>query len=105
MIVAEKLLGLDPTAPQMTLLRQFRTNGAHIYIATAMTGAIGLALMQAIKYVVAGNAPAFEIEQLFGNARLMATALAAAGGLIIGRRPAARHGSPLPPAARQRSFS
>ena len=39
--------------------------------------------MQAIKYVVAGNAPGFEIEQLFGNARLMATALAAAGVLII----------------------
>ena len=110
-IVAEKLLGLDPTAPQMTLLlvmlhtgtmfavivyfwkswrasyfssaRQFRTNGAHLFIATAATGAIGLALLQAIKYVVAGNAPGFEIEQLFGNARLMASALAAAGILII----------------------
>ena len=110
-IVAEKLLGLDPTAPQMTLLlvmlhtgtmfavivyfwkswresyfsstRQFRTNGARILVATAATGAIGLALMKTIKYVVAGNDPGFEIEHLFGNATLMATALAAAGVLII----------------------
>ncbi|WP_317205549.1 undecaprenyl-diphosphate phosphatase [Janthinobacterium sp.] len=110
-IVAEKLLGLDPTSPKMTLLlvmlhtgtmfavivyfwqswresyfssaQQFRSNGARILVATIATGVIGLALMQAIKYFVAGNAPGFEIEHLFGNAKLMAGALAAAGVLII----------------------
>jgi undecaprenyl-diphosphatase len=110
-IVAEKLMGLDPTAPEMTLLlvmlhtgtmfavivyfwsswrqsyfssmQQFRTNGARLIVATAATGVIGLALMQGIKHFVVGNDPAFEIEQLFGNAKLMAAALAAAGVLII----------------------
>ena len=110
-IVAEKLLGLDPTTPQMTLLlvmlhtgtmfavivyfwkswhqtyfssaQQFRTNGARIFAATAVTGLIGLALIQMIKHFFFRNAPGFEIEQLFGSARLMAAALASAGILII----------------------
>lgn len=110
-IVAEKLMGLDPTTPQMTLLlvmlhtgtmfavivyfwkswresyfssvQQFRSNGVRLVVATAATGVVGLALMQVIKHFVAGNATKFEIEQLFGNAHLMAGALAAAGILII----------------------
>ena len=110
-IVAEKLMGLDPTAPEMTLLlvmlhtgtmfaviayfwkswrvtyfdsmQAFRANVLYVAIATIMTGVVGFALLQLIKYVMAGNAPDFEIEQLFGNARLMAAALAAAGVLII----------------------
>ena len=110
-IVAEKLMGLDPTAPEMTLLlvmlhtgtmmavivyfwsswratyfvsaAAFRTKGSLVLLATATTGVVGLALLQLIKYVVAGHAPGFEVEHLFGNARLMAAALAAAGVLII----------------------
>lgn len=110
-IVAEKLMGLDPTAPEMTLLlvmlhtgtmfavivyfwkswretyfgsaQQFTSNGARLIMATAATGVVGLALMQGIKHFVAENASKFEIEQLFGNAHLMAAALAAAGILII----------------------
>jgi undecaprenyl-diphosphatase len=110
-IVAEKLMGLDPTAPDMTLLlvmlhtgtmfaviayfwkswrvtffasaQALRANGLLVVVATAVTGIVGLALLQLIKHVVAGNAPDFEIEQLFGNAKLMAGALAAAGLLII----------------------
>jgi undecaprenyl-diphosphatase len=110
-IVAEKLLGLDPTLPQMTLLlvmlhtgtmfaviayfwrswqatyfssrAAFRTSVVRLLVATAITGAVGLALLHLIKHVFAGNAPGFEIEQLFGNARLMAAALAAAGVLIL----------------------
>jgi undecaprenyl-diphosphatase len=42
-----------------------------------------LALLQVIKHVFARNAPAFEIEQLFGNASLMAASLAAVGVLIL----------------------
>ena len=110
-IVAEKLMGLDPTAPSLTLLlvmlhtgtmfavilyfwkqwrttyfssmRAFRTNALNVLVATAATGVVGLALLKIIKIVFAGGAPDFEVEQLFGNARLMATALAAAGVLII----------------------
>lgn len=110
-IVAEKLMGLDPTAPQMTLLlvmlhagtmfaviayfwkswrvtyfessRAFRTNALHVVAAMLATAVVGLALLQVIKHVVAGNAPGFEIEQLFGNSKLMAAALLAAGMLII----------------------
>lgn len=110
-IVAEKVMGLDPTAPRMTLLlvmlhtgtmfavivyfwkswresyfgstQQFLSNGMRVLIATVATGVVGLALLQLIKHVVSNNAPGFEIEQLFGNYRLMAAALAAAGVLII----------------------
>lgn len=108
-IVAEKLMGLDPTSPEMTLLlvmlhtgtmfaviayfwtawraayfssaAAFRANAVRIAVATILTGIVGLALLQIIKFAFAG--PAFEVEQLFGNARLMAAALAAAGLLII----------------------
>jgi undecaprenyl-diphosphatase len=110
-IVAEKLMGLDPTAPQMTLLlvmlhtgtmfavivyfwkswratyfssmRAFRANAALIAAATALTGIVGLILLQVIKRVAARNSPDFEIEVLFGDARLMSVALGAAGLLII----------------------
>jgi undecaprenyl-diphosphatase len=110
-IVAEKLMGLDPTTPQLTLLlvmlhtgtmfavivyfwrswqatyfssmAAFMTQVVHLVVATAATGVVGLALLAIIKRVVANGADGFEIEHLFGNARLMATALAAAGLLII----------------------
>lgn len=110
-IVTEKLLGLDPTAPEMTLLlvmlhtgtmlavilyfwrqwhaayfatAQRRRDGlVNVLLATLATGVVGLVLQSLIKHVFAANADHFEIEQLFGNARLMAGALAAAGVLII----------------------
>ena len=110
-IMAEKLMGLDPTTPQMTLLLAmlhtgtmfaviayfwrswratyfasrdaFRNSAIRIVLATAVTGFVGLALLQLIKLVAAGGSRDFEIEQLFGNARLMAAALAAAGIFII----------------------
>lgn len=110
-IVAEKLMGLDPTAPQMTLLlvmlhtgtmfaviayfwkswrdsyfstiAAFRANALLVVIATVLTGVVGLALLRAIRYVVAHNSPDFEIEVLFGNARLMSVALFCAGVMII----------------------
>jgi undecaprenyl-diphosphatase len=110
-IVAEKLMGLDPTAPEMTLLlvmlhtgtmfavivyfwrswqgayfssmAAFRANALYVVVATALTGVVGLLLLYAIKHVAAGDSSNFEIERLFGNAKLMAGALAAAGALII----------------------
>ena len=111
MIVAEKLMGLDPTAPEMTLLlvmlhtgtmfavivylwtswrstyfasaKAFRTNAFHVVVATMLTGLVGLGALQVVKHFVAGNASNFEVEHLFGNSRLMAAALAAAGVLIV----------------------
>jgi undecaprenyl-diphosphatase len=110
-IVAEKLMGLDPTAPQMTLLLvmlhtgtmfavivyfwkswraayfssvgAFSATALYVIVATALTGVVGLLLLQAIKHVAAGGSANFEIESIFGNARLMAGALAAVGVLII----------------------
>ena len=121
-IVAEKLMGLDPTAPQLTLLlvmlhtgtmfaviayfwkswratyfsstSGFRTNVTHIVVATAATGVVGLIMLAVLKHLFARNGADFEVEQLFGNLRLVAAALAVAGLLIIGssviRRPAAK---------------
>jgi len=63
--------------------QQFRTKALQICVATAATGVVGLALLHIIKHVFASGAPDFEIEHLFGNAKLMAAALAAAGVLII----------------------
>lgn len=110
-IVAEKLLGLDPTTPQMTLLLvmlhtgtmfavlvyfwkawratyfssrdAFIANARSVLIATVATALVGLALLKIMKHLFAPGASDFEIENLFGNARLMAAALAAAGLLII----------------------
>lgn len=110
-IVAEKLMGLDPTAPEMTLLlvmlhtgtmlsvivyfwrswresyfssaETLRRRSLQLVAGTAATSVVGLILLQAIKQFFARNGPAFEIEQLFGDARLMAASLAAVGVLII----------------------
>lgn len=110
-IMTEKLLGLDPSAPDMTLLlvmlhagtmfavivyfwkswvetyfssvRAFKKNMLLIFLASLCTGVVGLVLLKVITAVYAKNAPGFEIEQLFGNTKLIAGGLAAAGLLIL----------------------
>jgi undecaprenyl-diphosphatase len=110
-IMAEKLMGLDPTSPAMTLLlvllhtgtmfavivyfwrswresfftsaQKRKANIVALFWATVATGIVGLSLQFLIKHIVAGGNPNFEIEQLFGNTKLIAAALAAAGVLII----------------------
>lgn len=110
-ILAEKAMGLDPTSPDMTLLLvmlhtgtmfavivyfwrswretyfasgpALRQNGLHIALATIATGVVGLALLQGIKHVFAAGRPSFEIEHLFGNTKLMAASLTAAGVMIV----------------------
>ncbi|MCC3701854.1 undecaprenyl-diphosphate phosphatase [Rouxiella badensis] len=110
-IMAEKILGLDPSAPDMTLLlvmlhtgtmfavivhfwkswrdtyfssgAAFKRNALHIILATMMTGVVGLTLQHIIKVFYAGNASTFEIESLFSNSKLIASGLVAAGILII----------------------
>ena len=110
-ILAEKLMGLDPTAPEMTLLlvmlhtgtmfavmvyfwhpwqqryfasgRVFWPFARRIVVATTLTGLIGLALMLLIERVVLAGSAHAEIEQLFGNHDLIAGGLAAVGAMII----------------------
>jgi undecaprenyl-diphosphatase len=110
-VVAEKLLGLDPSAPPMTLLlvmlhtgtmlavivyfwRQwraiyfqsgpaFRSFAVQVVIATALTGAIGLGIARLIGKTVFRDLPHAQIEDLFGHLEFIAPALAAAGVLIL----------------------
>ncbi|HQT26000.1 MAG TPA: undecaprenyl-diphosphate phosphatase [Burkholderiales bacterium] len=110
-IVAEKLMGLDPTAPEMTLLLVMLHTGTmfavivyfwnawkenffssrtaflgsmkYILAATAVTAAVGLFLKFLIEKFFMRNVPHAEIELLFGNMNLISAALAAAGVIII----------------------
>jgi undecaprenyl-diphosphatase len=117
-IVAEKLMGLDPTAPEMTLLlvmlhagtmlavivyfwRAWQTRyfaspstfwqvAKQVTVATALTGAIGVALLVLIERVILRGSVNAEVEQLFGNAYVIAAGLAVVGVMIIlsaSRRP------------------
>lgn len=118
-IVAEKLMGLDPTTPLMTFVlvmlhtgtmlaviayfwsswrnRYFSSASAfaafarNLILATACTGVVGVGLMLLIERVIFRGAAKAEVEQLFGNMTLIAIALASVGVLIIlsGRRAAA----------------
>lgn len=110
-IIAERLMGLDPTSPEMTLLlvmlhtgtmfaviiffwkswkdsffssrRTFWVSVKLIMGATLGTGVIGLLLKSLIERFILWNIPHAEIELLFGNLTLISAALAAVGVLII----------------------
>jgi len=117
-IIAEKLMGLDPTTPAMTFLlvmlhtgtmlavivyfwntwrsrffssaAAFWSFGRNVVVATACTGILGLALTLLIERVALGGKPGAAVEQLFGNLTLIGVALATVGVMIIwsGRRAA-----------------
>jgi undecaprenyl-diphosphatase len=110
-VVAEKLMKIDPSAPESTFLlvmlhtgtmfamivyfwRQWRRaffydleafkNAAFLLIlATAFTGVIGEALIKLIEKVWLRDTPKAEVEQLFGHLEWIAPALAVAGILIF----------------------
>jgi undecaprenyl-diphosphatase len=110
-VVAEKLMGLDPSAPQMTLLlvmlhtgtmfaviayfwktwkavyfsssRAFGEFAIRVIAATAITGIVGEAIKKVIEKTLFKGAGKDEIEQLFSHLELIAPALAAAGVLIL----------------------
>ncbi|HKV41660.1 MAG TPA: undecaprenyl-diphosphate phosphatase [Blastocatellia bacterium] len=102
-IVAEKLMGLDPASPEMTFLLvmlhtgtmfaviiYFRDRWGHwlgelkaIVIATICTGIVGLGLQAVIERVVLRHQTHRDVEQLFGNLPLIACSLAAVGILIV----------------------
>jgi undecaprenyl-diphosphatase len=110
-VVAEKLLGLDPSSPPMTLLlvmlhtgtmfavivyfwRQwrgtyfqsgaaFKSFAVRIVVATLFTGIVGEAIKILIEKTLLRSVPHGEIEDLFGHLEFIAPALAAAGVLIL----------------------
>src|ERR1700755_422684 len=86
-IVAEKLMGLDPSSPQMTLLLVMLHTGTMFAVliiwATLLTGIVGEALKKVIEKTVFHGAQKAEIEQLFNHLELIAPALAAAGVVIL----------------------
>jgi undecaprenyl-diphosphatase len=110
-IVAEKLMGLDPTSPEMTLLlvmlhtgtmfavilffwnawkesffssrKVFRDAVKLIAAATFLTAIVGLLLKYLLEVFILRDVPHAEVELLFGNLVLISASLAAAGVLII----------------------
>ena len=110
-VITEKLLGLDPSSPPMTLLlvmlhtgtmfavivyfwRQwretyFRSFAAFkritwtVFAATVITGVIGEALIKIIEKTVLRAVPHAQIEDLFSHLEWIAPALAVAGVLIL----------------------
>jgi undecaprenyl-diphosphatase len=110
-IVAEELMGMNPTAPETTLLlvmlhtgtmlavivyfwrrweRAFFQNMADfksfvwaLLIATLLTGLVGGTLIEVIEKVYLRHQPHAWVEQFFGRLDLIAPALAAAGVLIL----------------------
>src|ERR1700735_4493994 len=110
-VVAEKLMGLDPSSPQMTLLLvmlhtgtmfaviayfwkqwkqtyfasadAFKRVAIRIVWATVLTGIVGEAIKKVIEKTAFKGAPKAEIELLFGRLDLIAPALACVGILIL----------------------
>ena len=110
-VVAEKLMGLDPASPQMTLLlvmlhtgtmfaviaffwkswketcfssaKAFKRFAVLVIWATVLTGIVGEVLKKIIEKTLFHDAAKAEIEQLFSHLELIAPALGAAGLLIL----------------------
>lgn len=110
-VVAEKLMGLDPSAPALTLLlallhtgtmfaviayfwKDWRRNyfsssatcvrfGVLVVIATGLTGAIYELVAWILERAILGSTRHAEVEQLFSHLELIAPALFAAGVLIV----------------------
>jgi undecaprenyl-diphosphatase len=110
-VVAEKLLGLDPSSPQMTLLLVMLHTGTMFAViaffwarwrdeyfssserftqfaklliwATLLTGIVGEVIKKILEKTLFHGVEHAEIEQLFSHLELIAPALAAAGILIL----------------------
>jgi len=110
-IIAEKLMGLHPAVPEMTMLLvmlhtgtmfavivyfwrgwmrdyfsepgKLRWFAVQIVVATFCTGIVALGLMELVEKVFLRGRPRAQIEDLFSNLPLMATSLAVVGALII----------------------
>jgi undecaprenyl-diphosphatase len=120
-VVAEKVMGLDPSSPPMTLLlvmlhagtmaavivyfwqrwrgTYFRSMAAFkevagtIILATALTGLIGEGIIKVIEKTILRNTQGAQIEDLFSHLEIVAPALAVGGLLILIAGVLARQGS------------
>ena len=110
-VVLEKLLGLNPSAPEMTLLlvmlhtgtmfaviayfwrdwqreffrdvAAFKRAAVLVIVATVLTAVIGFPLIKGIEHVLLKNHQKAEVEELFSHLEFIAPALFAAGLLIL----------------------
>jgi undecaprenyl-diphosphatase len=110
-IVAEKLMGLDPSSPEMTFIlvmlhtgtmgavvlyfwkswrrsffaskERFWAAAFRVAIATAASAVVAYPLKLGIETVFLRGQPHAEVEELFSNLPLMAASLAVAGALIV----------------------
>jgi undecaprenyl-diphosphatase len=110
-VVAEKMLGIDPSSPPATLLlvmlhtgtmfavivyfwrpwrdtyfqstTSFKKFAACVALATALTGLIGEAIVKIMEKTFFRGVPHAEIEDLFSHLELVAPALALVGILIL----------------------
>jgi len=109
-VVAEKLMGLNPSSPEMTLLLVMLHTGTMfavivffwnrwrralaggqslgnyvmlLAVATIVTGVVGEALIKLIERVWMRRTPHSEVEMLFSHLELIAPALALVGILIL----------------------
>jgi len=110
-IIAEKLMGLDPSSPEMTFVlvmlhtgtmfaviayfwkawkehyfssvARFKVIALNVIIATMVTGVIGITLQLIIEKIFLKGAEKAEVESLFSQLPLIAAALLAVGVLII----------------------
>jgi undecaprenyl-diphosphatase len=110
-IVAEKLMGLDPADPSMTLLlvmlhtgtmfavivyfwqrwretyfknaAAFKQFAGRVILATALTAVIGEVIIKTLEGTALSGLPHPQIEDLFGHLEVIAPALGAAGVLIL----------------------
>ncbi len=110
-IIAEKLMGINPVTPAMTLLlvmlhtgtmfaviiyfrrawkesyfkstAAFRSFALLVVVATFLTGTVALVLKEIIEKVFLRGTPHAQIEMIFGNLGLIAISLAVVGIFII----------------------
>lgn len=110
-IIVEKIMGLQPSSPEMTMLlvmlhtgtmfavlvyfwkgwkrdyfaskEKLRDYTKQIVIATIFTGIIGFGLKELIEKIIMKSTPNMQIEDLFSNIPLIAVSLAVVGLMII----------------------
>ncbi len=110
-IIVEKIMGLQPSSPEMTMLlvmlhtgtmfavlvyfwkgwkrdyfaskEKLRDFTKQIVIATIFTGIIGFGLKELIEKIIMKSTPNMQIEDLFSNIPLIAVSLAVVGLMII----------------------
>ncbi len=110
-IIAEKLMGLHPASPEMTMIlvmlhtgtmfavifyfwkgwmRDYFSSAAklkefvkQIIIATVFTGIVGIILKEVIEKIFMRGVPNAQVEDLFSNLPLISISLAAVGVMII----------------------